>query len=340
MAAWATDIPLSGLLARTLLDEPIVLYRNEVGTVQALADQCPHRFAPLSMGRIENGGITCAYHGLAFGRGGACIANPHGPITKSMTVRSYPIAEAHRGIWIWMGEPALADPQLIRDLGFLEAVPETAFSAGDLLGGAIYQLFVDNVLDLTHTDTLHPSTLGGGAITRTRAKIEENGGTITVKWHCMNEVPVPLIAQRLPTGVDRVDSWTEVAWSAPGVMSLVAGAVPAGHPREGAPISLNVHILTPETSSTCHYFFASTRDYRLDDVVLNEATARIRHQIFSTEDEPMIQGQQNRIGNREFWSMQPILLRTDQGAVRVRRRMEELIAAEQGGAQPAVYGAG
>ncbi len=340
MASWATDVPVAGVLARTLLDEPVVLFRGEDGVVQALADRCPHRFAPLSMGRVQGGGITCAYHGLAFGVGGACIANPHGPITRAMAVRSYPVAEAHRAIWIWMGDPALADPALVRDLGFMDTAPETAFSAGYLRGSANYQLFVDNVLDLTHTDTLHPSTLGGGAITRTRAQVEEKDGMISIKWHCINEVPPPLLAPRLPPGVDRVDSWVEVSWSPPGVMSLESGAVQAGQPREGAPNSLNVHILTPETATTCHYFFAATRDFRLDDAALNEATAKIRHQIFSTEDEPMIQGQQARMGDRDFWSMRPILLRTDEGAVRVRRRMEALIAAEQGAAQPAARAAG
>ncbi len=339
MASWSADIPAAGVLARTLLDEPVVLLRGEDGMVLALADQCPHRFAPLSMGQVRGNGIACAYHGLAFGAGGACIANPHGPITRAMAVRAYPVAEAHRAIWVWMGDPALADPALVRDLGFMDAAPDTAFSAGYLRGSANYQLFVDNVLDLTHTDTLHPSTLGGGAITRTRATVGEEAGIVSIKWNCVNEVPPPLLAQRLPPGVDRVDSWVEVAWSAPGVMSLVSGAVPVGQPRAGAPNSTNVHILTPETATTCHYFFAATRDFKLDDAALNDATAKIRHQIFSTEDEPMIQGQQARMRDREFWSMRPILLRTDEGAVRVRRRMEALIAAEAA-AQPAVGAAG
>lgn len=329
MAAWAdevTDRPL----ARTFLDEPVVLFRDTEGAPKALLDRCPHRFAPLSMGRVTDGAIACAYHGLHFAGSGVCVFNPHGPVTRSLAVRSFPIAEAHRALWIWPGDPALADPAAIRDLSFLAEAPATAFNKGYILGSGHYQLFVDNILDLSHTDFLHPDTLGGGSITRTPAKIEERpDGTIAVAWHPMNEVPVPLAADRLPPGVERVDSWTEVEWTAPGVLRLVSGAVPTGTPRSNGGSSINVHIMTPETARTTHYFFASTRDFRLDDAELNEATRITRARIFATEDEPMIAAQQARIGDRDFWSMHPALLKIDKGAVLVRRRMDALIAAEQ-----------
>ena len=80
VAAWATELPAGELLARTLLDEPLVFYRDASGTPRALADRCPHRFAPLSMGRVCDGGasVQCPYHGLRFDGSGACVHNPHG----------------------------------------------------------------------------------------------------------------------------------------------------------------------------------------------------------------------------------------------------------------------
>jgi len=332
MAAWSTEVA-DKPLARTLLDEPVMLFRGADGAPRALFDRCPHRFAPLSLGRVQGDVVACAYHGLQFGADGACVANPHGRVTGSLRVKTWPVVEAHRAIWIWMGDPAAADPALVRDLSFLGTAPETAFSSGYLCGQGHYQLFVDNILDLSHTDYLHPDTLGGGSITRTKAEVEErDNGEIFVAWRCWNDDPIPLLRPRLPAGVDRVDSWTEVTWTAPGVMSLVNGAVPAGTPREKGGNSLNVHIFTPETRATTHYFFASTRDYRLDDAALNEETRRIRQQIFSTEDEPMIRAQQARIGDADFWSLRPVMLPIDEGAVRVRRRMEALIAAQAAGA--------
>ncbi|MDB5579227.1 MAG: hypothetical protein JWR80_4403 [Bradyrhizobium sp.] len=329
MAAWADDIPIGGILARTLLDEPVVLYRDAAGHVHALFDRCPHRFVPLSKGQVDGDALQCPYHGLAFDSSGQCVRNPHGPISKALGVRSYPIAEMHRVLWIWMGDQDHANPALIRDLSFLAQAPGTAFNKGYLCGSGNYQLFTDNVLDLSHVDYLHPDTLGGGSITRTRAKVEERtDGVIAIHWHSLNDTPTPLVAPRFP-GIDRVDAWTEVEWSAPAVMKLVNGAVPSGSPWDGADTLTNVHILTPETASTTHYFFASTRNFRLDDRAFNEETRQLRARVFSTEDEPMIAAQQTRIGNNDFWSLRPALLKTDEGAVRVRRRMDALIIAEQ-----------
>lgn len=328
MAAWADELGPSGL-ARTLLDQPVFLFRDSAGQASALLDRCPHRFAPLSMGSVDQGEVTCRYHGLAFDGTGACIRNPHGPLSAALKVPRYPVVEAHRAVWIWMGDPARADPSTLRDLSFLAAAPDTAFNSGYLLGQGHYQLFVDNILDLSHTDFLHPDTLGGGSITRTRAKVEQRAdGIIAVHWDCPDDIPPPLVRSKLPPGVERADSWTHVEWSAPAILRLANGAVPAGTPRNSIGSSLNVHIMTPQTATTTHYFFASTRDYETDNAELNDFIARTRKHIFSTEDEPMIAGQQARIGEADFWALKPALLRIDEGAVTVRRRMDALIAAE------------
>jgi phenylpropionate dioxygenase-like ring-hydroxylating dioxygenase large terminal subunit len=333
MAAWGEELG-STPLARTFLGEPVVLFRDADGAPRALFDRCPHRFAPLSRGRLADGIVECVYHGLKFGPAGDCVANPHGRATRSLSVRSYPVVEAHRAIWIWMGDPQRADAGEIRNLAFLGQAPDTAFNSGYIHGHGAYELFVDNILDLSHTDYLHPDTLGGGSITRTKAEVVENDdGSIFVAWRSFDEVPIPLQRSRLPPGIERVDSWTEITWTAPGVISLVNGAVPAGTPRAEGGNSFNVHIFTPETETTTHYFFAATRDFCLEDAELNEQICRTRAQIFSTEDEPMIRAQQERMGTADFWSLRPVLLPIDEGAVKVRRRMDALIAAEQTAAE-------
>jgi phenylpropionate dioxygenase-like ring-hydroxylating dioxygenase large terminal subunit len=329
MAAWADEVEADKPLARTLLDEPILFFRTGSGEINALLDRCPHRFSPLSLGIVEGDRVTCRYHGLQFDGSGACVENPHGPLAAGLKVRAYPVVEAYRAIWIWAGDPARADPSTLRDLSFLDDAPETAFNSGYLLGQGHYQLFVDNILDLTHTDFLHPNTLGGGSITRTPAEIEQRpDGVIALSWHPKNEVPTPVLSRRLPEGT-RVDSWTEVEWTAPGIMTMSTGAVPTGTPREAGENTQNVHIMTPETQTTTHYFFASTRDFLLDDVAFNEQVRRSRSAIFSTEDAPMIAGQQSRMGDADFWSLRPALLSIDRGAVLARRRMDTMIAAEQ-----------
>src|SRR5437868_1009177 len=92
-AAWEHELPSDKLLARRILNEPIVLYRTSDGGIAALADRCPHRFAPLHAGKIVDGDrVQCGYHGLEFDKSGACSRNPHGTgnIPARARVKSYP----------------------------------------------------------------------------------------------------------------------------------------------------------------------------------------------------------------------------------------------------------
>jgi len=327
LAAWDNEIGATGLLARQILGEPVVFYRDEAGAVVALLDRCPHRFAPLSMGRAEAGVIHCGYHGLTFASSGKCVVNPHGPISSNLSVKSYPVREHVQGIWIWMGDPTKAETAVLPELPFFDNVPATAYSNGYLRGAANYQLFVDNILDLTHTDYLHPDTLGGGSYTRTRAKVTEHDKGFSLHWHCFNEVPQPIMRQNGMTA-DTADSWTEIEWMAPSIMTLRNGAVPAGTPRERGNNFLVAHIMTPETDTSTHYFFAATRDFARDDANVNARIAANRAAIFTKEDIPVIEAQQRRMGEQDFWALKPALLRSDEGAVRVRRRLAEMIRIE------------
>jgi phenylpropionate dioxygenase-like ring-hydroxylating dioxygenase large terminal subunit len=332
MAGWADEVSGGAMLARRLLDTPVLLFRDEAGAARAIFDRCPHRFVPLSKGRVERGAVFCGYHGLGFDGSGVCIRNPHGPIVQSMRIQTYPVREAFRALWIWMGDPARAEATPLVNLSIVDRMPDTAFSKGYIAGNGGYQLFVDNILDLTHADYLHPDTLGGGSFTRTRAKIFERDDSIGAHWHCMNEVPTPVQEAMFGSGT-KVDSWTEVDWYTPSILTLRSGAVPAGTPREAGGNVTNLHIMTPETSRSTHYFFASTRDFAMNDAELNERFAAWRARIFLTEDKPMIAAQQQRLGDHDLFDLDPILLRIDEGAVRVRRRLAAMIAAEQAASQ-------
>jgi len=114
VAAWADELADGKVLGRTFLNEPVVLYRQGDGTVVALDERCPHRFAPLSMGQVLDGNrIQCPYHGLEFDGTGACVLNPHGNkrISPRLRVKSYPVIEKHNAIWIWMGDKTPDPPR-------------------------------------------------------------------------------------------------------------------------------------------------------------------------------------------------------------------------------------
>src|ERR1044072_7320032 len=126
VAAWSDDLADGQLLPRTIMKQPVVLYRKADGNVAALEDRCPHRFAPLHMGKIVRGDcVQCPYHGLEFDSSGACVLNPHGTknIPPRARVRSYPAVEKHKAIWIWMRDRP-ADHDKVPNFSVLDNVPE------------------------------------------------------------------------------------------------------------------------------------------------------------------------------------------------------------------------
>src|SRR5208282_867337 len=149
------DIPFR----RTLLDTPIVIYRQKNGTPAMLDDRCPHRFAPLSKGRVIGDEIQCPYHGLRFAASGACSHNPHlkggGPL-KAASVTAHPALEKYGIIWFWAGDPALADADALPAVPFLEQTERFSIVKGLLRVKGNYELIVDNLLDLSHTAYIHP----------------------------------------------------------------------------------------------------------------------------------------------------------------------------------------
>src|SRR5207253_10302494 len=79
-------------LPRTVINEPVVLFRTHSGEAVALADRCPHRFVPLSLGRVVGDEIQCGYHGLCFDRDGISVRVPgQGSVPSRAMVRRYPL---------------------------------------------------------------------------------------------------------------------------------------------------------------------------------------------------------------------------------------------------------
>src|SRR5262249_10295984 len=148
-------------VARTFLGEKIVLFRTKDGRAGALEDRCCHRAAPLSAGEVVVDSLACAYHGLRFAVDGRCIEIPgQKEIPARSRVKSYPVVERWNIAWIWMGDPAKADPDKIEDLPWLDS-PKWTATPGYLHLNANYQLLIDNLLDLTHVAYIHRRTIAG-----------------------------------------------------------------------------------------------------------------------------------------------------------------------------------
>lgn len=320
-AGWADEIASGQMLARTVTGKPILFVRSEEGKLAALADACPHRFAPLSRGFLDGPVIRCGYHGLGFAHDGRCVSNPHGPISSSVRVLSYPIVEQDGAIWIWMGD-AEADPSRIRDLSFIGEVPDTARVQGYMPTKANYQLLADNILDLSHTTYLHANSLGGLSPT-TRMAVVEDEESVEVSWTDEGIEPNPIFKAAVPEET-AVDTWVTVRWTAPALMTLDSGVVPTGTEPEWKDHTVTIHSMTPETESTTHYFYCFTRRIAIDDCDVTAMNRQIIERAFYAEDKPMIEAQQQRIGDADLFDLKPALLPIDNAAVRARRKLQKL----------------
>ncbi|HSV45598.1 MAG TPA: aromatic ring-hydroxylating dioxygenase subunit alpha [Ramlibacter sp.] len=327
VAAMHDELMPGELLARTFLGQPMVLFRDAVGQPRALADRCPHRMAPLSMGKLCNGGnsLRCGYHGLEFDGQGRCTHNPHGPIPAAAAVKPFAVQERHGLIWLWPGDAALADADSIPDYSAVTAAVEDATIRGYLPTACDAMLLVDNILDLSHVDYLHPTTLGSGAISRVRPVVSEPAASqVGISWISSGDVAPPAFDMHLRQQGQPTDQWTEVTWTAPSTLLLSTGATLAGEPRESGAVTLNLHLATPEVPGRCHYWYWSTRQF----AVSAQANAFIKpmvENVFRNEDKPMLEAQQQRMGDATFRALKPVLLAHDAGAVRARRKLEAMV---------------
>lgn len=325
-----SDELVQGPIARTILDEPIVIIDDGAAGLSALADTCPHRFAPLSMGLIENGTLKCPYHGLVFNAGGRCIYNPHGKGARpdSLRLRTYPLRQQDGLIWLWMGDPSRAVDVPPPSYAFLSD-PAQKVLHGYLKVDANYELVTDNLLDLSHAEFLHGFLMPEGTASAIIYRAEQVGNRVSAYHTMPNQPNTPLFELVLGPGVQRIDGFANSHWEAPANLMLETGATVLDEGDGRVALLPQTHLLTPETTTSTHYFWSVARDGAVDlpqlDTMLHAGLAN----AFEHEDEPMIKAVQQRMGGREFFAMGPALLPMDEGSVRARRLLSKAIAAEK-----------
>jgi vanillate O-demethylase monooxygenase subunit len=332
-ALWAGELTPGKLFPRTLLNEPVLFFRREDGTVAAIADTCSHRFAPLSMGQLLPGDrVQCPYHGLEFTGDGRCVLNPHGTgaIPAAAHLRSYPLVERHTVIWIWMGDKP-AEPDKIPDFSCMdEADPLNVTEPGHVLMKANYELIVDNLLDNSHTPFVHPGILGNKDLMASEVTVTTRGDIVTLSRIVKNAESPGLL--KLMGAVEHGDQWNITDWFAPSCLLLIVGASPAGQPQSAASGFYAIHLLAPETERTTHYNFSAVRfntppESEETKQRIRADTARLRGFAFGEQDGPIIAAQQLRM-DQSVIPLQPALLSIDAGPVQYHRVLARLLREE------------
>lgn len=335
VAAWDDEVLPGALFHRRILGEQILLARDKGQVAHALQDRCPHRFAPLHLGSHCGASVQCGYHGLTFGFDGRCVENPHGDgkIPPKAVIRSYPLVAQQMLLWIWMGDPARADPAAIPHFRGLDPT-RFAINKGYMHTPVNYEYMTDNIMDLGHIEFLHKGLLGSEAVRRAESAMRQDGTTVFSTQLTHNEIlPGPLDALYETAGKP-VDRWLDVRWDAPALMELVVGVAPTGAPQRIGRETPGVHLMTPETEVTTHYFWSNSRDFRIDDAELHAQLDEGLRFAFEHQDKPMIVAQREAMEGAEFWSLNPLVLEGDAGAIRARRILRRLIHEEQTAGTP------
>jgi phenylpropionate dioxygenase-like ring-hydroxylating dioxygenase large terminal subunit len=305
VAAWETEIG-DAPFARTILNEPIVLYRTRDDDIVALEDRCCHRALPLSMGQVVDKHLQCGYHGLEFDGTGACVKVPgQSKIPPGAQVRSYPVIQRWGWVWIWPGDPAKADESLL---------PKWTW------------------LDITHLTYVHASSIGNESIVEFPVTTERFERGVKMTRLVPDRPPAPFY-KKAGGFKDNVDRWLITTSELPGYIVNDAGSVQIGagitpgEVEEAVGVEMKVmNLPTPETETSTHYFYAHARHFKVDDPEWDEIYRTQFTAVFE-EDQVILNAQQASMSRDPDAAV--IDVNVDAPNNQIRKLLDDLIAAEQ-----------
>ena len=338
VAAYRAELASDKPLGRRIFGEEVVLFRNESGEAVGVLGVCVHRYMPLAGGQVVRGRLICPYHGYAFAGDGRCVHIPTGGTpSPHAKLRRYPVVEDGPFLWIWPGTAERAAQVPLPDLtdiglsGDGEGWRIDIAARLDLAARA--PLLVDNLFDLSHIAFIHLESLPGAeALALLPAVFEADNERFRVKRTIAGFVAAKdtVVGQTMPAIADRpvfvslhTDLYSPALINSSGPWSYELAGDGAGEPIA----KLNfVHIVTPESATSTHYFGVVSRDYRLDDEALS-ATLVAQTDCVRSEDVAWL-AQIEKVANGKD-ARREISTKADEGALKVRRRFRALIDAEQ-----------
>jgi phthalate 4,5-dioxygenase oxygenase subunit len=156
-----------------LLGEALVAFRDTDGRLGVVDEHCPHRRASLALGRNEESGLRCLYHGWKIDVEGNVVEMPSEPrescLAQKVRHKSYPCREAGGFVWVWMGDPANM-PEL--PAPSWAPTPQTRVSIAKIHVGCNWAQVLEGAIDSAHSSTLHstdmpPARVDGAKATAT-----------------------------------------------------------------------------------------------------------------------------------------------------------------------------
>ncbi|MFE2530461.1 Rieske 2Fe-2S domain-containing protein [Streptomyces sp. NPDC059371] len=319
------------LVGRTVLGEPLVLYRTaEDGAVVALSDRCVHRRFPLSESRLDGDRVVCGYHGFTYDPTGACVYVPgQKRIPRTARVASYPVVEQDLFVWAWIGDPALADPGSVPRAPHMDSPHWTTVSGMEPID-ADYGLLVDNLLDLSHETYLHGGYIGTPEVAETPivTEVDEDAGIVRVSRRMDDAACPPFYARS--TGVEgRITRWQDIEYHAPCLYLLHSRIAPAGVLPEADgsdPDAFHTEItyaITPSGDGRVYDFWAVSRDFARSDDEVSAFMRDLNHTVVMQDVDALNILQRTLASERAGY--QELSIGIDAGGLAARRILARLV---------------
>jgi vanillate O-demethylase monooxygenase subunit len=306
-------------VGRTVLNRPLVVFRQKDGTVSVLEDLCPHRKMPLSEGEIVEGHLQCAYHGLTVNGAGKCVKVYGQDAIPPVDVKSFTAVEKDKFIWVWIGDEEQCDASAIPNCPE-HTDPAWVGKMGSMIIECNYRLMIENLLDLSHIYFVHRSTFGAGedvsSLDTYESELVRTKNSVNfTRWAI--DVPAPEIAKA--AGLEgNADRWEIIDYWAPGLVRLDTGASPTGlgvreNPEMRKQMGAVLYFfMTPETETSHRYFFSQYRCFSIDDSEITDLYFG-GAQVAFAEDKHVLEAQQTNIG--KFSDAQTVNLKSDKPAL-------------------------
>lgn len=330
VAGWSRDFS-DTLAPLTIVDQNIVLFRASDGKLVALEDRCPHRLLPLSKGKRIGDTIQCGYHGMTFGRDGRCVRVPgQDNLPQSAYVDAFPVEERHGIVWVWMGNPDLADTSQIFDMPEFND-PNWHAHHGDALHlKANYLNVAENLVDPAHVSFVHPTTLGSAASENVPVHVSTSGEAI-VAWRWIRDAAPVGFFQKFGGFSGNVDRWHYYHLHMPSTAVIDFGSIDANlniaeEDRDQGVRIFALHFVTPVNEHYTIDHWMHLRNTAIGDEAASDQMDAMFRIAFAEDKEVLeaIEVEEQRPQKRK-----PIRIAIDKGPNIYRKRIRDLIEAEK-----------
>lgn len=327
------------LESRSGLGRKLALYRQRDGRVAALEDRCSHRALSLSRGQIVDDAVVCAYHGFTFSPEGRCLRVPSQEnVPYGADVRAYPVFEDEPFIWVWPGDPRLAEQQRPPKLRWLKEPGWATFGGVDVVA-ANYLLLHENALDRAHFPFVHNETSHHGYLTQPpplQIEVTETTVSYARAFPAAPLTPWQAEVTGLPADATFVQR-EHGEFRSPGLHVDVMD-IDSGQESGRTLHTVFIRAFTPLTPASTRVIWRVARNYTTDSPDSSAATARLReiHETSMAEDKPFLEEiQASRSAGDDRTDVNAA---ADSAAVRAQQIVGRMLLEERGYFRPRSQG--